>query len=206
MKQLNKISKTFFCSNLVYIKSHSPAPESGFSTFGAASDSEPAFGLREISFSNISLQTDMNFELTCIATHWERCRNSLPETHEMFKRTLDLGLTSKEKRKWPCIQFYNRRCTNCDYPEGGKLSHCMKKTKIYFIIIDLWSSAKYSVSFQWILLFDLRTISTFISMMSPTVHFLPFEFGDTIWIFPGAVPVALISKSNKTRGKLCRSL
>ena len=76
--------------------------------------------------------------------------------------------------------------------------HTVWKTKIYFIIIDLWSSAKYSVSFQWILLFDLRTVSTFISMMSPTVHFFPFDFGDTIWILPGAVPVALISKSNKT--------
>ena len=83
-------------------------------------------------------------------------------------------------------------------PWGREIVKMYEKTKIYFIIIDLWSSAKYSVSFQWILLFDLRTISTFISMMSPTVHFLPFEFGDTIWIFPGAVPVALISKSNKT--------
>ena len=89
----------------------------------------------QISFSKISLQTDMNFELTCIATHWERCRNSLPETHEMFKRTLDLGLTSKEKRKWPCIQFYNRRCTNCDYPEGGKLSKCMKKRKFISLLL-----------------------------------------------------------------------
>ena len=53
----------------------------------------------------------------------------------MFKRTLDLGLTSKEKRKWPCIQFYNRRCTNCDYPEGGKLSKCMKKRKFISLLL-----------------------------------------------------------------------